>query len=499
MAIVQIPPSNHIKGSLTRVISNVSKVTKSTLDRVMTGNIVITISPSTTILDMVTSSLINYIEVDGKAPEAQRRLSKGWRQIVTKAIAVDFMRAYQLAETVQDDSSYSWTTVREAYGSIKATRMSNLLFEILSYNTSGFQVAGTGYRFFFTFRLEIGTDQYETWAKKILQDEFETLKSTKYRSAQYYGILAALKSYVVKDLYLETPQPTLGTISPKCIGDVLFNENSKIDVESLGQSTYSILHSEGVSPMSMAFNIFYNTKLSNPTVIGIDIIQYVYFKATGSPKVEVLELLTNVAFGISYTEGEMLPDNINPFGNPGSDNPNNGPDKTDPTQGPSSEPDSPSDSESESPSGDSGPSDSPPQSSAQARTFTSEDLGKDKPPVSKNINSSTEKEIVGNVSNLLGEELTEQVSQIVHAQIQKSPNIRQKTLINKVLTRIPGVASSIVNNAIPIAVSALYLSDRNRTLEGNTTNTSLGLSIKGPNISRTTTKTILKPTKGISK
>uniref|UniRef100_A0A2V0RID3 Uncharacterized protein n=1 Tax=viral metagenome TaxID=1070528 RepID=A0A2V0RID3_9ZZZZ len=493
MSIIQIPPMNHIRGSLSRVITSASKLTKSTLDRVYTGCITLTVRPSTDMIDLVISNLISFIQVSGKASEARRRLGPQWEDLVKKSVVIDFMRAYHLAQIVQDDSSFSWTTIKEAYGSMKATRMSNLLFQILSANTGGFEIPGTGYRFFYNFRLEVGINMYEKWAKSILGKEFDSLKSQNYRSAEYYGVLASVKSFIVEDFFLETPKPTLGSIEPMCLGDVLFNDSSYIDLVKSSNSKYYILHSEGVSPISMAFNIFFGTKLQEVTVLNINLVNMIYYFIEGSPKVEVLELITNVAFGISYTDGQLLSDDAQPFGGTGNGG-NDGPDGNPPDgpidddgKGSTNEPNNdPTNSPSQDEGGSSG-------GEPESVTFTENQL--DQPKLPESLTNKAASALESSITEVLGEVLTGEVTQLVQNQLLSTPDIKQKTLINRVVSKIPGLAGNVVQNIIPIAVSALYLSDRNRALEGSTTGTSISLGLRGPSISRTTTKTTVKPVK----
>jgi hypothetical protein len=501
MSNVQIPALNHIKGSLTRVIGIASKLSKSTLDRVYTGCIHLTIRPSTAIIDMVTANLISYIQVSGDTSEARKRLGNDWKSLIKKAVVVDFMRGYYLAQIVQDDSSYSWTTVKEAYGSMKATRMTNLLFEVLSANTGGFQIIGTGFRFYYNFTLEVGIDQFEDWAKSILGKEFDSLKSSNYKSPQYYGILATINNHIVTAFYLETPKPTLGSNEPVCLGDVVFNRTSNIDLNESNNSNYYVLHSEGVSPVSMAYNIFFGTKLFQEVILEIDFINMIYFHIKGSPKVEVLELLTNVAFGISYTDGQLLSDDISPFGgggnkggkDPDGDNPS--PENQNQKDDSVSNEEKGNNSNSEKGDEDKGSNDSNKGSNNESKSklYTEKDLKGPTPKSENSASGNIDSSLDESLTEMLGDVLSEEVKGLVRDQLQETPNIKQKTLIGKVLTKIPGLAGTVVSNVIPIAISALYLSDRNRTLEGNTTSTSLNIGLKGPSISRSNTKTTLQP------
>lgn len=493
MSIIQIPQMNHIRGSLSRVITSASKLTKSTLDRVYTGCITLTIRPSTEMIDLVISNLISFIQVSGKASEARRRLGPKWDRSVRKSVVVDFMRAFYLAQVVQNDSSFSWTTIKEAYGSMKATRMSNLLFQILSANTGGFEIPGTGYRFFYNFKLEVDINSYEEWARSILGKDFDSLKAQNYKSAEFYGVLATVKSYIAEDFFLETPKPTLGSVEPMCIGDILFNDSSCIDLSNPSNSNYFILHSEGVSPISMAFNIFFGTKLQEVDILGINLVNMIYYFIEGSPKVEVLELITNVAFGISYTDGQLLSDDAQPFGGSGNSG-NDGPGGNNPPNGPTDNNDDETvetiNNPSSSSTQDEGGSN---DSELGSVTFNENQLDSPTPPES--LTNKAASALESSITNVLGEALTGEVTQLVQNQLLSTPGIKQKTLINRVKSKIPGIAGNIVSNVIPIAVSALYLSDRNRTLEGSTTSTSISLGFKVPRTSRTKRKTPVKTTK----
>jgi len=178
------------------------------------------------------------------------------------------------------------------------------MMKVLSASTEGFTVPGTGNRFFFEYSLRNTDYIFNQWLNKHYSiEEIVNLKKTDYRVPEYFGILQAIKNELAQDIILETPVLRTGIEEPLCIGDVLITNTEN------PSGSYLILSSEGVSPISVAFNLIYRPKFLNSVVTNINLHGLTYMQWSGEPSPEVRSFQIEIWLGIPYNLADLRSSN----------------------------------------------------------------------------------------------------------------------------------------------------------------------------------------------
>lgn len=267
----------HLSGTFNLIINQLKKLNRVLFERITFSTISIAVLPVQTFIEFVADSLNYQVEYNGFATKASKQFGKDWKDQFKRAVYFDYLSALYFCWRVQNEDTVFWERNSEYFSNNPLLIGSRNLIRILMAKTNGFEVIGTGFKFYYEFVLRDPTYIIDTWGPSVCgPEDYAKLKASGFRSPAYNGTLKFIKDNYVKDLDMASPNFVLNGEEPMCIADLIVTTDSTENI-----SKYHVLRNDGVSTYSMALNLNYRTQFSNNTVGGINLLDLFYISYSG--------------------------------------------------------------------------------------------------------------------------------------------------------------------------------------------------------------------------
>jgi hypothetical protein len=292
-------PRIHINGACSKAFRQFMLFSKPVFDELQYGLITYVVSPSIEEIKFSADSAISLIYHSGLQFQARRQLGPQWETKVKQAIYVDFFATYDFVTLILTSSNIFWEQTEVYFRNFPGLPGTQHFIELMSASQRGFTIPLTRINLSYSFVLNQSCipSLKKFRNESFTQQEIAALDAVQWRSREHFGVIKQLEE-LIPGFKVVTKISASGVKEPACVGD-LINDKDK--------NMVYILNSEGVSTLSLAYNILFKTELVEPYTT-FSLLKMCYMSIPNPEiKSEIRACITEIWLGVPYAMGEIYP------------------------------------------------------------------------------------------------------------------------------------------------------------------------------------------------